>query len=431
MTLTPTHAPTPVLPPTRGFLWGAATSAHQTEGRNSNSNWWHLEQSPHSPFSEPSGDAVDSYHRYPTDMRLLAEAGLTAYRFSIEWARIEPSPGAFDDRELQHYRDMIVTAQDFGLTPVVTLHHFTNPMWFTQQGGWRGADAITHFTRYVARAAEILEDVEWVCTINEPNMVALAANLFSGPPKVSSDSPSVVQDNRAVSAFALPEPADDVSLVLEEAHRGAVGTLRARTDAKLGWTVGCQVFEAAQEHNDVLTRIRWAWTDRYLTVSREDDFVGVQAYTAHEVGAAGMLPHPEDPSNTLAGWPNRPDALEIAVRHAWDVTEQTPVLVTENGIATDDDSERVAFTKAALEGLGRAMEDGVDVRGYLHWSLLDNYEWGDWTPTFGLIEVDRTTFERIPRPSLAWLGETALRHASRDVAVPHPTLSAEDASAPA
>jgi beta-glucosidase len=390
-----------------GFLWGAASSAHQTEGGNTNSNWWHLEQAPNSPLAEPSGDAVDSYRRYPEDMRLLAEAGLDTYRFSIEWARIEPRQGEIDAAQLDHYRRMIVTCRDAGLTPVVTLHHFTSPMWFTQLGGWRGPDAVAAFVRFVDVASTILEDVPWVCTINEPNMVALAANLFSRGAVVSPRT-----DERSISALALNRPADDVAAVMTQAHRAAVDILHRRTDAHVGWTVSNQAFEADAGCEAVLEHVRWAWEDRFLEVSREDDFVGVQAYTAQRVGPAGPIPHPPSPDNTLTGWPVRPDALATAIRHTWQVTGGVPILVTEHGIATADDEQREAFLDQALEGLVAAVADGVDVRGYLHWSLMDNFEWfSGYAPKFGLVAEDRETFVRTPKPSLAWLGEVARRNA--------------------
>ena len=398
----------PRLPVPEGFLWGASTSAHQVEGGNTNSNWWHLEQSPESPLPEASGNALDHYNRYPEDMRLLAEAGLTAYRFSIEWARIEPSPGEFSAAELEHYRRMIDTALALGLTPVVTLHHFTSPLWFTQRGGWRGAGAADAYAGYVEVVSTILQDVPWVCTINEPNMIALSANLFTSN---ASTSAATKTDERAISAYALPEPADDVAKILTEAHRRATEILHRRTDARIGWTVSIQGFEATEGHEDVLRRLQWAWEDRFLEVSREDDFVGVQSYTTRSVGKDGVLPYAEDPGNTMTGWPNRPDALGTAIRRAWEVAEQTPILVTENGIATADDSRRIVYIEKALQGLGDAVADGIDVRGYLHWSALDAYEWGDWTPLFGLIAVDRSTFVRTPRPSLAWFGNTARSHA--------------------
>ncbi|MFF4618949.1 family 1 glycosylhydrolase [Nonomuraea jabiensis] len=136
-----------------GFLWGAATAPHQVEGNNVNSDWWALEQQ--MPGMQRSGDAVDSYHRFAEDMRLLAEAGLNAYRFGIEWARIEPVPGEFSRAELAHYRRMIDTARDLGLTPVITLHHFTNPRWFS----WLADDAVQRFETYVRQATGILGEI--------------------------------------------------------------------------------------------------------------------------------------------------------------------------------------------------------------------------------------------------------------------------------
>jgi len=388
-----------------GFLWGAATSAHQTEGENTNSNWWHLETAPNSPFQERSGAAVDSYHRYPEDMRLLADAGLDAYRFSIEWARIERTPGEFDKRELAHYRSMIETAIGLGLTPVVTLHHFTTPMWFAQRGGWGSPDAVDRFAAYVSQASTILADVPWICTINEPNMIALLTGM---PDRVAATKgQDATLDSRPIAGLALPTPSDSVTGVLTEAHRRAADILRATTDAKVGWTVSAQGFEAEPGADGIFTAVKWAWEDRYLEVSRDDDFVGVQSYTTRKIGLDGPVAYSAAEEQTMTGWPFRPDAVGVAVRNAWSVTGGTPVLVTENGIATADDRQRIAYADGALQSLAAAIEDGIDVRGYLHWSALDNYEWGEWGPTFGLIAVDRETFARTPRPSLAWLGARA------------------------
>ena len=382
------------------FLWGAATSPHQTEGGNTDADWWHLENDPDSFVSERSGDAVDSFHRYPEDMRLLVEAGLTAYRFGIEWARIEPTPGVFSQDGLDHYRRMIETALGLGLTPVVTLHHFTSPAWFAAQGGWLHPDAVDLFGRYVERATTILQGVEWVCTINEPNIVASMTALMRGA-SGRTDGAAPVD---AVTSLTLPTPDDAVSDVLAAAHRKAVQIVHDKTGARAGWTVAGQQLVPTPGNEDIFATTRRAWEDRFLEVARGDDFIGIQAYTSQLVDAAGIVPHPPHPDNTLSGWAYRPDALEMALRHAWEVTGGTPMLVTENGIATDDDDVRIRYTDAALDGVGRAVADGLDVRGYLHWSLLDNYEWGHWGPTFGLVAVDRTTFERHPRPSLAWLG---------------------------
>ncbi|MEV0466967.1 family 1 glycosylhydrolase [Nocardia tengchongensis] len=381
------------------FLWGAATSPHQTEGNNIASDWWALENSRHPLLPERSGDGVDSYHRYPEDMALLAGAGLNAYRFGVEWARIEPERGHVSRAALAHYRRMIDTALDCGLTPVLTLHHFTGPRWFADLGGWTNPHAVGHFARFVSAVVPILYEVDWVCTINEPNMVATMAGAQRAVP-----------DQNAVQAFTtgvLPDPDPEAARTLIEAHHIAAEMVRAETDAKVGWSVAQQAFVAAPGCEDQLAEANRLWEDPYLEAARDDDFIGVQAYTSRLVGPDGPIPHPEDPANTLTGWAYRPDALGIAIRHAWQVTGGTPILVTENGIATADDSRRIAYTGEALEHLRLALADGIDVRGYLHWSALDNYEWGHWRPTFGLIGVDRTTFARSPKPSLAWLGSVA------------------------
>lgn len=404
-----------------GFLWGAATSAHQTEGNNTNSNWWHLETAPNSPFQERSGAAVDSYHRYPEDMRLLAEAGLDAYRFSIEWARIEPAPGEFDQQELAHYRAMIDTAFGLGLTPVVTLHHFTTPMWFAQRGGWGSSDAAARFAAYVTEVSGITADVPWICTINEPNMIALLTGMPERASNAERERSSL--DSRPIADLALPTPSDAVTHVLSDAHRRAVDILHATTDAKIGWTVSAQGFEAEPGAERALAEVKWAWEDRYLEVSRDDDFVGVQSYTTRKIGRDGPQAYSPAEQQTMTGWPFRPDAVGLSIRNAWDITRGTAILVTENGIATADDRDRIEYTTGALASIEAAVRDGIDVRGYLHWSALDNFEWGEWGPTFGLIAVNRETFERSPRPSLAWLGDQA--RASRTPTVRQLLESAE------
>ena len=169
----------------KGFLWGAATAAHQVEGNNINSDVWVLEHVPKSPYAEPSGDACDHYHRYRADIALLAELGFNAYRFSIEWARIEPEEGAFSAAVLEHYRDMLRACHEHGITPIVTFHHFTSPRWLMARGGWMNAKTPDRFARYCERAAQYLGDLMGAaCTINEANIASLLRTLeFSPPPQ--------------------------------------------------------------------------------------------------------------------------------------------------------------------------------------------------------------------------------------------------------
>lgn len=388
------------------FLWGAASAPHQVEGNNVNSDFW--AQEARMTGADRSGDALDSYNRYPEDIALVAESGLDTYRFGIEWARIEPAPGVFSRVELAHYRRMIDAALEAGVRPFVTLHHFTSPRWFTEAGGWEAPQAIDRFRAYVEVAASILDGVEWVCTINEPNILAImireaevALDPDSGvewlSPTLEADTPRPIK----------PAPPVEIGRRLIEAHHAAREILRARTTAKVGWSIANRAFETRPGAEEVRRRLEYVWEDFYLEAAAEDDYVGVQAYSAQWVGLDGIEPHPVRPDNTLVRTAYRPDALGIAVRHTAEVLPDVPVVVTENGIATDDDTRRVAYTEAALDSLAQAMADGVDVRGYIHWSLLDNYEWGHWDPTFGLVAVDRETFERRPKPSLAWLGSFA------------------------
>jgi beta-glucosidase len=380
------------------FLWGASTSPHQVEGNNTTSDWWARENGEHA-YGERSGDAMDSYHRYREDMQLLADAGLNAYRFGIEWARLEPVEGHFSLAERDHYARMIATAHELGLTPVVTLHHFTVPAWFAAAGGWLNPDAQILFTRYVEFVTPILQDVEWVCTINEPNMLSMMTKLA----KIMQEGGAT----GAITAQNLPLPDPEIGRILAEVHRAAVEVIRRDTSAKVGWTIALQAFTPTAGNEEVFRDVSYLWEDLYLEAGRADDFIGVQAYSSQEVGPDGPIPHPDSPDNTLVNTAYRPDALGIALRHAWAVGQGTPLLVTENGIATADDERRIAYTTTALEHLAGAMSDGVHVLGYLHWSALDNFEWGHFEPTFGLIAVDRTTFRRSPKPSLAWLGGVA------------------------
>ena len=394
----------------KGFLWGASTAPHQIEGNNVLSDWWAREGL--MPGMEPSGDALDSYHRYREDMQLLAEAGLTGYRFGIEWARIEPRPGQFSRAELAHYRRMIAAALELGLTPVVTLHHFSSPAWFAQEGGWAGPTAIDRFVSYVTQATSILEGVEWVATINEPNQMAMMTMLMEAARQGELDkwqSPTVQDDvasDRERIAANLPIPTPEFGRPFIDAHHAVRDIVRERTGAKVGWTIANGALTPTPGNEEKFRQVRHDYEDMYLEAARGDDFIGVQAYSSQAVDANGLVPHADHPDNTLVGTAYRPDALGMAVRHTAEMTG-LPILVTENGIATDDDTRRIAYTREALEGVAAAMDAGADVRGYLHWSLLDNYEWGHWGPTFGLVAADRETFERTPKPSLAWLGDVA------------------------
>ncbi len=373
-----------------GFLWGAATAAHQVEGNNYASDWWRLEHSGSPVVAEPSGDAADHFHRWPADLDLLQQLGLNSYRFSIEWARIEPEKGFRSRAGIDHYRRMVAGCLARGLTPVVTLQHVTLPTWFREAGGWASDGATEVFGRYVESVLPVIEEgVPWVCTINEPNLQPLITGLHRGDPEALN----------AWNGGPTPTPTDEEVVDLVAAHRVAAEIVRGAAKAKAGWTVSVADYQYSEEAADTAQRHFEAHEGRFLRAGAEDDFIGVQNYYRVRFDADGVVPPgPGDRMTDL--WEFYPEALGAAVRDAYRITEGTPVLVTENGIPTTDDNLRIEYLDRALRSLAEAIEDGVEVRGYLHWSALDNFEWAmGYGPRFGLIEFDPVTFERRVKPS--------------------------------
>jgi beta-glucosidase len=399
-----------------GFLWGASTAGHQVEGGNVNADLWPLEWAEHSIFAEPSGDACDHYHRYREDIGLLAELGLNAYRFSLEWSRIEPERGYFSRAALDHYQRMVERCLELDVTPVVTYNHFTLPRWMAADGGWTTADAPARFANYASRATEHLGDLlSWVCTLNEPNLIAMlqATGVLAmgsrddeparnpAPADIGSLDPSRYRTGLMAAALET----------MTAAHRQAAQAIKAAAaGVNVGWTLALVDLQAAEGGEERWAEARRAGQTEWLDVSADDDFVGVQTYSRNRIGPDGSIPPAEGVSTMQTGWEVYPEALEHTVRLAAEQA-RVPVLVTENGMATDDDGARQTYTGAALEGLARCIHDGVDVRGYLHWTFLDNFEWiSGFSKTFGLVAVDRHTFARTVKPSARWLGEIAARN---------------------
>ena len=397
-----------------GFLWGTATAAHQIEGNNVNSDFWLAESVTPTLFREPSGDACDSYHRYGEDIALAAELGFNAHRFGIEWARIEPEPGRFSNAELDHYARVLETCHAHGLAPMVTLSHWTVPRWFAARGGFEADDSPGLFGRFAAKVADRLGPLMAAATtFNECNIGRLARILFR------QDSPRAAAAVEAMlAACARASGSDRFASVLfadiarseanqVAAHRLAVAALKAGPgDYPVGLTIAMQAVEGVGEGHRA-AEFEEALYGPWLDAAAPCDFVGVQTYTRLRVGADGVLPPPEGAERTAAGYEFYPRALGATIRFAAERMGK-PVYVTENGIATDDDSRRVAYIDEALAEVRRALADGVDVRGYFHWSLLDNFEWTfGYAQRFGLIEVDRETFARSPKPSARHLGAIA------------------------
>jgi beta-glucosidase len=381
-----------------GFVWGTATSAHQIEGGNVNNDWWDWEHNPDSGCVESSGDACDSFHHWPDDVGLVADLGLGAYRFSLEWSRIEPAEGEFSRAALDHYRRICAGCLERGVSPVVTLHHFTNPRWLAQRGGWEAAEAPERFARYTEQVVAALGDVTgWACTFNEPNVVAvLGYTVGIYPPGLKDEIGRHIAVNEA----------------LVRAHRLSVEALRAgRGSFPVGLTLSMEELVAGEGGEMTRDAAEQILENTFLDATTGDDFIGVQCYERTVLGPTGPVPVPPGTRVTQMGYQYWPQVVEHTVRRAAAYTG-IPVLVTENGIGTEDDRERIEFLTTALQCLHRCIADGIDVKGYFVWSLLDNYEWHlGFDPKFGICAVDRTTFERKPKPSAHWFGEVARTNA--------------------
>ena len=398
------HGPEPRMP--AGFLWGAATAAHQVEGWNVDSDWWAAEQAGLVPTA--SGAACLHRERFEQDLELLVGAGLNAYRFSVEWARLEPQPGVWRPEELAAYVHMAQRCRERGVRPLVTLYHFSLPRWLAERGGWLWSGAVPAFAAYVERVAAAMGDrVDLYATVNEPVILALQAYLHGmWPPKARNPA-------KALAVFRR----------LGAAHRAAYEVLHERAPgAAVG--VAHHVIDfrplAARHPGDraMARMVSWLFNDAWLETTRDRlDWVGMNYYTTHYC-STGLRPGrllPEivrarERPQTEMGWEIHPEglgqALGIVARLG------LPVYVTENGVATPNDQLRCHFLRTHLLAAAEAIAGGVDLRGYFHWSLLDNFEWAEgYSMHFGLVGVERETLEREPHPSLRYLGAMARANA--------------------
>jgi beta-glucosidase len=402
------------------FLWGCATAAYQVEGNNTNTDYWMMEYLPGSMFKDHSGDACDHYHRYPQDIAMLADLGFNTYRFSIEWARIEPEEGFFSNAELDHYRRMLACCHEHRLTPMLTYYHFSLPRWFAMKGGWENAQAADLYARYCEKVTRHLGDmVGMASTMNEPDIPQLLnwINLPGVPGGMSITQ--MMQQNLGKVRKEVNAPAF-ADLFLSDAEKTRDGLLAAHAKAReamksvrpempVGFNLAMQDDQPAPEDSH-LEEKRADVYGHWLEAAKHCDYLGVQTYSRSIVGKKD-LPTPKGAELTQTGMEFYPECVEHVVRYAAKETG-VPIYVTENGIATEDDTRRVAYYGQALAGVKRAIDDGVDVRGYVAWSLMDNFEWmSGYTPKFGLVAVDLKTQERTIKPSAAFLGNMARRNA--------------------
>jgi len=387
------------------FFWGAATSAYQVEGNNVNSDWWEWEK--RVGLKETSGQACRHYELFREDFDRAAKLGHNAHRLSIEWSRIEPQEGKFSDKELAHYREVVLALRERNLEPIVTLHHFTNPIWFANLGGWLNKKAHIYFLRFVEKVAGALaEKVRFWVTINEPMVYAYHSYVLGAwPPQEKSFFKARQVTHNLICAHiktyrliheiyqkkALPGPFISIAKNLQ-AFRPCSNALRNKLATYL---------------RDMSFNLDFI---KILMRQQALDFIGVNYYTRALVDVEGWSMkhllldgcrkgHSQLKKNTM-GWDIYPEGLfDLLLKLK---RFNLPVFILENGICTEDDALRWEYICGHLKNLHLAMRQGIKVLGYIYWSLLDNYEWDKgFSPRFGLIEVDYQTYQRSIRES-AW-----------------------------
>ncbi len=386
------------------FLWGAGTSAHQVEGNNVRNDWWAWEQAKGG--RQKSGLACDHYRRYREDFALARALGHTAHRLSVEWSRVEPQRDRFDEATLVHYRDVLEELRRQKLISFVTLHHFTNPLWFSKRGGWERSDAAELFARYVNVVAQRLGDlVDFWVTINEPMVYTVEAYWQRRWPP---------QKRSAIAALR-------VLCHLAAAHRRAYRIIhRFYPSAQVGVAKQFIAYLPADDRRlgDLLAVAVYDWWFNrlfFVLTGRTHDYIGVNYYFSSTKRARLFPPAlqtiPWEGAVSDLQWPIRPEGLTHVLLKLKPM--RLPIYITENGVADAADSRRADFIRAHLRAVEQAQASGVDVRGYLHWSLLDNFEWDlGFGSRFGLVAVDYNTFERTPRPS-AYVYKAVIEQARR------------------
>ncbi len=387
-----------------GFLWGTASAAHQVEGDNRNNDWSEFEKEPgRIADGDTSEVACDHYRRYREDFTLLRELNQNAHRLSVEWSRIETSEGEFDSRQIRHYRDVLGELREQGIQPMVTLHHFTSPLWFVRRGGWAAQGSAHAFMPFVHRIVEELGDLVQIwCTMNEPTIYGLSGWITGEfPPGKHGD----------LAAFYR------VTGNMRRAHELAYAAIKRRwPDSQVGLSHHKFLFLPAtpKRRDRWATRAAQTVVDRWSVapgrlrriVEATSDYVGIAHYWAQCCAFDAGNPKeqfirrfnvPGAPVSDM-GYSVDPSLMRTVLNELRGLGK--PVYITENGLATNDDEWRQRYLVDVLDNVRLAIDDGVDVRGYFHWTNTDNFEWArGYTMRFGLIAVDRKTLERTVKPS--------------------------------
>lgn len=404
----------------KSFFWGASTAAHQVEGGNVNQwsdwelanarelaqtaeqrlgwlpSWGDIKAQAKTPENYVSGRGVDHYRLYKEDFDILQQLNMNAFRFGIEWSRIEPEEGVWDEAAIAHYRSYIQELQRRHIEPFANLWHWTMPSWFADKGGFKNKTNLHYFERFVQKIAdELSEDLTYIITLNEPN-VYTSFGYVTG---------EWVPEQRNIIAAAR------VYSNLVRAHKRAYKILKDhKPELQIGVAAQLSNMKAKRPRNifdQIVTKMmRYGWNWWFLgRVRNQQDYVGLNHYFTDYCTGFFRQANPKKPVSDL-GWYMEPEGLHLLLLQVW-ARYKKPIIILENGLADGNDKNRRWWLEKTIEAMQHALNDGVDIRGYLHWSLLDNFEWKyGWWPKFGLVEVDRENgMQRTIRPSAEWFAK--------------------------
>ncbi len=404
------------------FLFGTAVASYQVEGGIYNNDWTIWENKSNSVCVEPCNEACKHYEMLNQDIELLKELGIKAFRFSIEWSRIEPTEGNYDTDAINHYVEKAKKLIANNITPIITFHHFTTPEWLYKKDSWLNPNVDNYFDNYVEKLMEYLpNEIEYFNTINEPGIFA-----FFGYFSTNKFPPGIANEIKFIQA----------SENIMSAHKKALKTIKTyNQNAKVGMTHALQEWED-DDNNKLKEYLKYHLEDKFLDASIDDDFIGLQTYTIVRypkniflkifnslllnigfirkfilpriiqifAGRNGAIT--SETRTTKMGYEYRPEAVLYNLRRLNKIFPDKEIFITENGIATDNDDERIEFVTTVLQDVHKFQAEHNNVIGYLYWSLLDNFEWDlGYQMNFGLVEVNKETYERIPHKSASWFGK--------------------------
>ena len=403
------------------FLFGTAVASYQVEGGIYNNDWTIWENKSNSVCVEPCNEACKHYEMLDQDIELLKELGIKAFRFSIEWSRIEPTEGNYDNAAINHYVEKANKLISNKITPIITFHHFTSPEWLFNKGSWLNPNADEYFDKYVEKLMKNLpNEIEFFNTINEPGIFA-----FFGYFSTNKFPPGIANETKFIQA----------SENIMSAHKKALKTIKKyNQNAKVGMTHALQEWEDS-DNNKLKAYLKYHLEDKFLDASIDDDFIGLQTYTIVRfpkniflkvfnalllniepirkyilpriiqifAGRNGAIT--SETRITKMGYEYRPEAVLYNLKRLNKIYPDKDIFITENGIATDNDDERIEFVTTVLKDVHNFQSEHKNVIGYLYWSLLDNFEWDlGYQMNFGLVEVNKETYERVPHRSASWFG---------------------------